>query len=94
MPTRRGDRIARAMADQQSRRLATIPAAKLFRATVTTVTAAAASDGNALVTVTYRGTETPVADYPDSYSPTVNDRVLCALVDGQPSILHHGIGYP
>lgn len=86
--------MARLLADQQVEKLQAAPGSKHFRATVTTVTAGAASDGNALVKVTYRGTEMPVADYPDSYSPVVNDRVLCVSVDGQPSILHRGIGFP
>jgi hypothetical protein len=82
------------LADQQSSRFAEVPSARLLRATVTTVTAGGASDGNALVYVTWRGAEGPVADYPDSYTPVVGHRVLCALVDDQLSILHHSIGTP
>jgi hypothetical protein len=82
------------LADQQTAKLHAVASARLFRATVTTVTAGGASDGHALVKITYRGTEMPVADYPDSYTPATGHRVLCALVDRQPSILHHGIGYP
>jgi len=85
---------ARRFADAQSDRLAAVPASRLFRATVSDVIPGGAADGNALVRVLWRGAEFDVADYPDSYTPAVNHRVLCALVDNQPSILHHGIGHP
>lgn len=79
---------------RSARRIAEIPAAPMFRATVTAVTAGAGSGGGARVTVTWRGSAQNVADYPDSYTPAVNHRVLCALVDNQLSILHRCIGYP
>lgn len=85
---------ARRFADRNSEKINAAPSARLLRATVATVTAGAASDGNALVTVTWRGENCPVADYPDSYTPAPGHRVLCALVGDQLSILHRGIGYP
>lgn len=84
---------SRKFADRQTDRLADLPAARLMRATVDTVAPGAAGDGNALVTVTWRGASLPVADYPSSYTPVVGNRVLCALVDSELSILHHGIGW-
>lgn len=85
---------ARRFADQQSDRLADVPVSRHIRATVATVTEGAAVDGNAVVQVTWRGAVLTVSDYPDSYTPVVGHRVLCVLVDGLLSILHHGIGYP
>jgi len=85
-------RASRKLADQQTARLADVPASRMLRATVATVTAGGAGDGNALVTVTWRGQVLEVADYPDSYTPVVNHRVLCAVVDSQLSILHHSVG--
>ena len=94
MASRRVQAAALRLADQQSARLADIPASRLLRATVETVTPGAASDGNATVTVLWRGEELPVADYPDSYTPVAGHRVLCAVDDLQLSILHHSIGTP
>lgn len=88
------DQAVRRYADQQTQALSDLPSARLFRATVATVTPGAAVDGYALVAVAWRGGELLVADYPDSYTPLVGHRVLCALVDSQLSILHRGIGYP
>ena len=94
MSSRRVRAAAQRLADQQTARLADVPAARLLRATVETVTAGAAADGNALVTVLWRGEELDVSDYPDSYTPVAGHRVLCAVVDTQLSILHHSIGTP
>lgn len=63
-------------------------------ATVTTVTAGGASDGNALVKVTWRGGETKANGYLNSYTPTLNDRVICLFVDGQLIVLGRIIGQP
>lgn len=93
-PTARLQAAARRLADQNSRRLADVPAARMFRATITDVVAGAGGGGGARVTVTWRGAEVTIADYPDSYTPALGHRVLCALVDNQASILHRGIGYP
>lgn len=89
-------RVARRNADQQTNRVQAARPAEFIRATVATVTPAGAADGvHALVTVTFRGQEVPVADYPDSYTPAIGHRVLCVLPpDGQLSILHRSIGQP
>ena len=95
MASREVARAARRFADRGSARLADIPAARLLKATVASVTPGAASDGNALVTVSWRGGEYEVADYPDTYTPGVGDRVRCALDgDNELAILHRCIGYP
>lgn len=95
MATRQVARAARRFADRQSARLASVPATRLLKATVSSVTLGAASDGNALVAVSWRGGEYQVADYPDSYTPVVGDRVRCALDgDNELCILHRCIGYP
>lgn len=62
--------------------------------TVTSVTAGAAADGNAAVTVTIEGNAVP-APYLASYTtPTVNDVVSVLLVDNSPLILGKRIGLP
>jgi len=66
----------------------------MFRATVTAIAVGGASGGGNRVTVTWRGSPQAVAGYPDSYTPVVNHRVVCALVDDQIEILHRSIGYP
>lgn len=70
------------------------PASWVEQATVTTVTAGAASDGNAAVTVTWRGSAVP-ATYLAAYTPTVGHVV--AVVVQPPStllILGRVIGTP
>lgn len=63
-------------------------------ATIATVTAGAASDGNALATVTYRGV-TQDAPYLDSYTPTAGHVVaLHTSSDGSLLILGQIIGTP
>ena len=62
-------------------------------ATVASVTAGAASDGNALVTVSWRGGLYPAA-YPASYSPAVGHTVLLLVQDPQIAILCRLIGTP
>lgn len=64
-------------------------------ADVTTVTAGAASDGNALVKVTRFDSEvTATGGYANSYTPGVGDRVLCQYVDNQLFIHGKAIGQP
>lgn len=82
------------MADANSARLADIPAAKLFAGTITSVTAGAASDGNALVKVRWRGREFPVAGYGAHYTPVIGHAVTCALFDDQVRIIQRDIGQP
>jgi hypothetical protein len=86
----------RRLADQQSARLAGVNAVQLFRATVSYVVAAGAADGvSALVQVSWRGNDRlTVVGYPDSYTPAVGHAVLCAVVDGQLSIVNREVGHP
>lgn len=64
-----------------------------FAATVMTVTAGAAQDGNALVTVSYRGA-TFAAAYSASYTPVVGHVVKVTVVRNQPIIDFRIIGTP
>lgn len=61
--------------------------------TISTVTAGAAADGNAAVTVTVGSTTFP-APYLAAYSPTVGHQVLVVTVDSSPVILGRVIGLP
>jgi hypothetical protein len=61
--------------------------------TITTVTAGAAADGNAAVTVSVEGNSVP-APYLASYSPTVADVVSVLFVGNSPLILGKPIGLP
>lgn len=88
---RRLQRAAHRKADANNRALSDLPAARLLRATVTTVTA---TSGNPAVKVLWGGSDLDVADYPDSYTPAVGHRVVCALFDDQLSILHRSISPP
>lgn len=85
---------ARRFADSNSTRLNDLPQAKLLRATVTSVTAGGASDGNALVKVRWRGQTLTVADYGAHYTPVVGHRVVCALFDDQLTLIQRSIGQP
>ena len=87
-------RAARRVNSVQASKLAALPSGTHVRATVLSVATGAGSDGNALLTVKWRGAEVPISDYPDNYTPAVGHRVLCVLIDGELSLLHHGIGYP
>ncbi len=93
-PMRQVHAAARRAANGASDTLRELPDDTHCRATITAVTAGGASDGNALVTVRWRGAELTAADYPDSYTPVVGHRVLCVVVDAELSILHRGIGIP
>lgn len=63
------------------------------QAVIATVTAGGAADGNALVTVTWRGA-TQQAAYLASYTPTVGHVVAVAIQAGQLLILGRVIGTP
>lgn len=84
---------SRRFADSLSERLADATSKQVI-ATVTTVTPGAAADGNALVAVTWRGTEATVNGYADSYTPAVGHRVVCAYIDNQLLVQHRIVGYP
>lgn len=80
------------MAAQQRAQLAAVPTAETFIATVASVTAGGGGGGSK-VQITYRGAQVRVGGYVNSYTPTVNDRVICVSVDSQPVILGRIIGY-
>lgn len=79
------------LADQNSDRLADIPAARLFRATVVAVAAGASPGGNALLTLRWRGQEITASDYGAHYTPAVGQRVTCALFEDQVSVIQHAL---
>jgi hypothetical protein len=85
---------ARRWADRTNGRIALAADTGHRIATVTAVTAGAASDGNALVTVTYHGSPTTVEGYVPSYTPAVSDRVIVAVADSQWIILGAIVGQP
>ena len=86
---------ARRLGDQQRQRIAAAQdAIGEVIATVTTVTAGGAVDGNALVKVTWRGLEVTVNGYLNSYTPTPGDRVLCGYVDSQLIVKGRIVGSP
>jgi hypothetical protein len=62
-------------------------------AVVATVTAGAATDGNALVTVTYNGATLP-AKYLLHYTPVVGHQVMVAKSGGVITILGRPGGFP
>lgn len=80
--------------DQSSDRIRAAETPPMFFATVTSISAGAAADGNALVAISYRGSETTVAGYAASYTPGVGHRVKCSTVDHQVVIDERIIGYP
>lgn len=86
---------ARRFADHQSVRVAAAAASTGIEfATVDSVSAGAASDGNARVTVTWRGTSAVANGYVNSYTPRVGDRVVCANEGDQLVIVGKIIGQP
>lgn len=62
--------------------------------TVASVTAGGARDGNAKVTVTWRGASCVVSGYAASYTPVVGHRVVCDFIDNQLIIAYRIIGQP
>lgn len=70
-----------------------IPAQWMDVGVIATVTAGAAADGNALVTVTWQGSTSACA-YPSTYTPVVGHRVLLAIQPPQIVILCRLIGTP
>jgi hypothetical protein len=91
---RRLQRAALRLADHTSERIRAATGGDAFLATIGTVTAGAAADGNALVTVDWRAGTVEAAGYLSSYTPVVGHRVLCELVDNQLIITGRVVGYP
>lgn len=70
---------ARRLADQTSDRLDGLPADKIRILTVSAVTPGGSPGGNAVITLSWRGTDIAAKDYGAAYTPAVGDRVLCVL---------------
>lgn len=71
-----------------------IPHTWFVSGVIASVTAGAASDGNARVTVTYNGATQAMA-YPSGYTPVVGHVVTVMLTSqGAVQILNHPIGTP
>lgn len=75
--------VVRRFADQSSSLLDSVPSLRAFVATVSDVVAAGSPGGNALVTVSWRGSELTANAYHASYAPTIGDTVECHLIDSQ-----------
>lgn len=85
----------RQFADQQADRVQRAAAATgTVFATVTTVQAGLAKDGNAKVTVQWGGGTYVANGYVNQYTPAVGDRVLCAYEESQLVIVGKIIGQP
>lgn len=94
MTTRRLELATRRFADRTSDRFADLPTTRLVIATIATVTAGAASDGNALVTLSWRGGTVTAAGYAAAYTPVVGHRVHCSLIDDQLFVDYRIVGTP
>lgn len=85
----------RRFADHNSQRIAEAASTPVvFFGTVTSVTAGGASDGNALVKVTWFGKQVTANGYVNTYTPVANDRVLCAYDGQQIVVVGKVIGRP
>jgi hypothetical protein len=84
----------RRSADAQGDRIAEAIPTTGFLATVTSVAANAATDGNARVQVRWRGGVITASGYASSYTPVVGHRVKCDYIDNQVLIAYRVIGSP
>jgi hypothetical protein len=87
---------ARRLAQEQGagRQPQGVPTLWAEQGVIAAVTAGAASDGNAKVTVTYRGA-TQACAYPSWYTPVVGHVVIVGITSqGALTILSHPIGTP
>lgn len=94
MPSGRMAQAARRLADGTTGRMASLPTSRQVLATIASVTAGGAADGNALVTVLWRGQAVTAAGYAASYTPVVGHRVVCDFVDSQLLIAYRVVGSP
>lgn len=94
MTSRQVRRAAHRLADRQTARYAEVPNGRDMIATVTSVTTGAATDGGAVVTVTYRGEELTVAAYITSHTPVAGERSLLRSVDNQLILIGRLGGFP
>lgn len=93
MLTRRLEQAARRLADHQADRHRDVPTLADF-GDVVAVDAGAGTDGNAVVTVQWRGEDAPAAGYAAAYTPVVGHRVAFLIIDNQPWIVGRSIGHP
>jgi len=84
---------ARRFSDGQSERAARTPTGRIV-ATVADVQPGAASDGNALVMVTWRGGYYTANGYASSYTPAIGHRVVCDYIDNQLIVAYRVVGAP
>lgn len=85
----------RRFADANTARIAAATSnSRQIIASIVTVTAGAASDGNAKVQVSWRGTVCTANGYAASYTPVVGHRVVCDFTDSQLIIAYRIIGQP
>lgn len=92
--TRELDAAVRDFADADTAALEAIPSTRQIVATISTVTAGMSKDGNALVTVAWRGNTIPVNGYNRTYTPVVGHRVVCDFIDSQLFIAYSPVGQP
>jgi hypothetical protein len=85
---------SRALADSQSASLQAIPDDQRLVLTITAVVAGGAKDGNAKVTVAWRGKDAVVNGYNANYTPVIGHRVVCDYIDNQIFIDYRPIGQP
>lgn len=88
------DQAAIRFADHNSSRIANATTTKQVIASITAVAAGAASDGNAKVTVLWRGESVVASGYAAAYTPAVGHRVVCDYIDSQLIVAYRIIGQP
>lgn len=91
---RRLAEVARRFAAQANEALAAAPQSKRVKAKIAGVAPGAGSDGNALVTVLWRGSLVVANGYNRSYTPVVGHRVVCDYIDNELTIDYSPVGFP
>jgi hypothetical protein len=81
-------------ADRQTQQVAQATGPQRIVATVTTVVAGGAPDGNDLISVTWRNGETLAAGWNAAQTFVVGQRVVCDLIDGQLIVDYPIVGQP
>ncbi|MGZ4621448.1 MAG: hypothetical protein ACXVGF_04835 [Blastococcus sp.] len=94
MTSHRVELAARRLADQQAERLRLAALPERFVATVASVSAGEAQDGNATVTVTYRGTQVLAAGWNLAQTFAAGQRVMCSRLAHQVFIDYRIGGQP
>jgi hypothetical protein len=81
-------------ADRQSRQIGQATGTQRVIGTVTTVVTGGAADGNARISVTWRGGETLAAGWNAAQTFVVGQRVVCDLIDSQLFVDYPLVGQP